>query len=43
MTKQIDLGTYNIPIDLHFIGVLSLIMAAIMGIISLFIKGAING
>lgn len=42
MTKQIDLGTYSIPIDLHFMGVLSLIIAAIMGIINLLIRGVIK-
>lgn len=36
---MIDLGTYHIPIDLHFGWVIGLVIAAFLGIISLFIRG----
>ena len=38
---MVELGTYRIPIDLHFAWVIGLVIAAFLGIISLFIRGAI--
>lgn len=38
---MVELGTYRIPIDLHFGWVIGLVFAAILGIITLFIRGAL--